>query len=289
MLLSTSTGNLSGKLGLEGTLKSLKEAGFDAFDLSISNLTRGENAPLMQEDYPEFLKALKQTADALGLVCNLAHGAFVPEKYGDEAYNRDSFARTVREMEAAAFLGAPIIVIHPVKDLPKGVDPVTENLRFYRSLIPYCEKYGIKVAVENIFEYDALRKRQKPCGIGTSRQLAAFVDLLGCDWFTICLDVGHAAINGEEPQDAVRILGKRIGCVHIHDNDFVNDSHTVPYLGRFNWDAICKAFAEIGYEGDFTSEASAYETFFPRELIPAALRLEASVFRYLMARIDSYR
>ena len=289
MLLSTSTGYIAKTLGLEGSLKAIKNAGFEAYDFSVSSLTKGDDAPLMQENYMDFLRPLKQTADDLGLVCNQSHGTFPPEKYGDEEYNKQTFARIIREMEAAAFMGAPFIVIHAVKPLPKEVDAIAENLRFYRSLIPYCQKFGIKVAVENPFEYDELRERRKPCCIGTSEKLAAFMDELGYDWFTVCLDLGHAAINVEDPQDAIRTLGKRIGCVHIHDNDFVNDRHTIPYLGKTNWDEVCKAFAEIGYEGDFTSETCVYEGAFPAELVPAALQLEVAVFRHLMAKIESYR
>lgn len=289
MRLSTSTGNIAARLGLLEALKAIKEAGFEAYDFSLRPLTKTPDSPLMREDYLDFLREVKQTADELGLVCNQAHGTFPPEKYGDEEYNKATFARIVREIEAAAYVGAPVIVIHAVKPLPKEVDAWAENLRFYRSLIPYCEKFGIKVAVENLFEYDDKRERRKPCFIGTSEKLAAFMDELGYDWFTVCFDVGHAAINVEDPEDAIRTLGKRIGCVHIHDNDFVNDRHTIPYLGKTNWDEVCKAFAEIGYEGDFTSEACTYEGSFPAELVPAALQLEVSVFRHLMAKIESYR
>lgn len=91
----------------------------------------------------------------------------------------------------------------------------------------------------------------------------------------------HRGIIGEGGDDHA--------AVRIHDNDFVNDQHTIHYLGRFNRDEVCKAFAEIGYEGDFTSEASAYESYFPAELLPAALRLEASVFRHLIAKIERCR
>ena len=289
MLLSTSTGNIAARLGLLDALKAIKNAGFEAYDFSLRPLTSKPDSPLMREDYMDFLRQVKQTADELGLVCNQAHATFPPEKYGDEEYNQATFARIVREMEAAAFVGAPIIVVHAVKPLPREVDPIAENLRFYRSLIPYCEKYNIKVAVENLFELDPLRDRRKPCCIGTSDKLAAFMDLLDNDWFTVCLDVGHAAINVEDPQDAIRTLGKRIGCVHIHDNDFVNDRHTVPYLGKTDWDEVCKAFAEIGYRGDFTSEACTYEASFPAELVPAALDFEIAIFRHLMAKIESYR
>ena len=289
MLLSTSTGSIAKRLGLLEALAAIKNAGFDAYDFSLRPLTSQPDSPLMREDYLDFLREVKQTADTLGLVCNQAHATFPPEKYGNEEYNQATFARIIREIEAAAFVGAPIIVVHAVKPLPKDVDPIAENLRFYRSLIPYCEKYNIKIAVENLFELDELRDRRKPCCIGTSDKLAAFVDLLDSDWFTVCLDVGHAAINVEDPQDAIRTLGKRISCVHIHDNDFVNDRHTLPYLGKADWDEVCKAFAEVGYEGYFTAETGTFEGSFPAELIPAALQLEVTLFRHLAEIIESYR
>lgn len=289
MRLSTSTGSIAARLGLLEALRAIKNAGFDAYDFSLRPLTKTPDSPLMSDNYLDFLREVKQTADEVGLVCNQAHGTFPPEKYGDEEYNKATFARIVREIEAAAYVGAPSIVIHAVKPLPKEVDAWAENLRFYRSLIPYCEKFGIKIAVENLFERDEKRDRLKPCFIGTSDKLSAFMDELGDEWFTVCFDVGHAAINTEDPEDAIRTLGKKIGCVHIHDNDFVNDRHTIPYLGKANWDEVCKAFAEIGYDGDFTSEACTYEGSFPAELVPAALQLEVAVFRHLMAKIESYR
>lgn len=289
MLLSTSTGYLKRHLSYDEIFQALKNAGFDAYDFSASRETKTPESPLMQDDYLDFLRQVKEAADAAGLVCNQAHATFPPEKYGDEEYNKQTFHRIVREMEAAAYLGAPAIVVHAVKPLPKEVDAWAENLRFYRSLQPYCEKFGIQVAVENLFEYDEKRERRKPCFIGTSEKLAAFVDQLDPKWFTVCLDVGHAAINVEDPEDAIRTLGKRITTVHIHDNDFVNDRHTIPYLGKINWDEVCKAFAEIGYQGDFTSEACVYEGSFPAELLPAALQMEAAVYRHLMQKIESYR
>ena len=288
MRLSASVVAIAGKLGYPEAMRAIKAAGFGAYDFPLRSLTKEPDAPLMREDYPDFLRQVRQAAGEAGLVCSLAHATFPPEKYGDEEYNKATFARIVREIEAAAFLGAPIIVVHAVKPLPKGVDAIAENLRFYRSLIPYSEKYNIKIGVENLFELDELRDRRKPCCIGTSDKLAAFVDLLNDDRFTVCMDVGHAAINVEDPQDAIRTLGKRIGCVHIHDNDFVNDLHTIPYLGKADWDEICKAFAEVGYKGDFTSETG-FVNAFPAELIPAALKFEATIFRHLAEKIENYR
>ncbi len=288
MRLSTSTGSIAKKLGIEDAIRVIKETGFDAFDLSLRELS-GEGTPLTADDYMDFAKKVKDIADGLGIVCNQAHATFPPEKFGDDEYNKKTFERIRREMEVAAFVGAPMIVVHATKPIPKGMDVVEENLRFYRSLIPFCEEYGIKVAVENLFEWDELRERRSPCGIGTSEKLAAFVDMLPKEYFTVCLDIGHAAINIENPEDAIRNLKGRIGCLHVHDNDYVNDRHLVPYLGKADWDEICRALADVGYKGDFTLETVIFEGSFPKELTRDALEFEVKVAKHLINKIESYK
>ncbi len=288
MRLSTSTGYIAKKLGLEGALRAMKKAGFDAYDLSLRELS-GPGCPVAEDNYMEFAKKVKDWADEVGLVCNQAHATFPPERFGDEEYNKNTFERIRREMEVAAFVGAPVIVVHATKPVPKGYDVVEENLRFYRSLIPYAKEYGIKIAVENLFEWDELRERRSPCGIGTSEKLSAFMEKLDSEYFTVCFDIGHAAINIENPEDAIRNLKGKIGCLHIHDNDFVNDRHLIPYLGKADWDEICRALAETGYEGDFTLESCVYEGAFPEELTQDALDFEVKIARYLMNKIESYK
>lgn len=288
MILSTSTGYIAGKHGVIGSLRLLKEAGFDAYDLSLRPLSR-EDGPVAADNYMDFAREIKAAADEIGIVCNQAHATFPPEKFGDEEHNKATFERIRREMEVAAYVGAPIIVVHATKPVPKGYDVVEENLRFYGSLLPYAKEYGIKIGVENLFEYDELRERRKPCGIGTSEKLSAFMELLDPEWFTVCFDIGHAAINVENPEDAIRNLKGKIGCLHVHDNDYVNDQHLVPYLGKTDWEEVCRAFAEIGYDGDFTLESCTFEGKFPAELTLDMLKFEVKVAKYLINKIENYK
>jgi len=288
MRLSTSTGYIKKHHSIENTLRLMKEAGFDAYDLSLRELS-APGEPVAADDYMEFAKKVKAIAEEVGIVCNQAHATFPPEKFGDEEHNKATFERIRREMEVAAYVGAPMIVVHATKPVPKGYDVVAENLRFYNSLLPYAKEYGIKIAVENLFEWDELRERRKPCGIGTSEKLAAFMEKLDPEWFTVCFDIGHAAINVENPEDAIRNLKGKIGCLHIHDNDFVNDRHLVPYLGKVDWNEVMRALAEVGYNGDFTLESCVFEGAFPAELTLDALKFEVSISRHLMDKLESYK
>ena len=66
----------------------------------------------------------------------------------------------VRALESASILGAKNIVVHSL-NVPEGVSFEEYNIEYYKSFIPYCEKFGIHVAVENLFTRDQKRKYLK--------------------------------------------------------------------------------------------------------------------------------
>ena len=77
-----------------------------------------------------------------------------------------------------------------------------------------------------------------------------------------------------------------LGSLHVQDTDFLGDRHTLPYMGKQDWDAICRALADIGYRGDFSFELPKYLAAYPDELLPAALEFAAATGRYLIEKID---
>ena len=55
-------------------------------------------------------------------------------------------------------------------------------------------------------------------------------------------------------EEAIRLLGERIKCTHIHNNFGENDPHLPPDAGNIEWAKVMKAFKDIGYEGPLTLE-----------------------------------
>ena len=90
-----------------------------------------------------------------GLTVTQAHAPF-PSSSGQDARD-DEIMRTIhRSMEAAAFLGAGHIVVHPKQHMPYATHKAQlwkENVAMYRALIPYCEQWGIKVCCENLWQW----------------------------------------------------------------------------------------------------------------------------------------
>ena len=88
---------------------------------------------------------------------------------------------------------------------------------------------------------------------------------------------------GENPQDAIRILGKeRLKALHIHDVDYRADTHTIPYTMKIQWEEVLQALKDIEYDGDFTFETVNFFKGFPIELLQEANDFLCKVGRHMM-------
>ena len=88
----------------------------------------------------------------------------------------------------------------------------------------------------------------------------------------------------------VRALGhERLHSLHVHDNDYRNDSHKIPYLGLIDWNEVAKALGEIDYDGVFTYEAWFLSGAMDEEMAEVALKYMADVARHICDLIDRNR
>ncbi|MBP3329599.1 MAG: sugar phosphate isomerase/epimerase [Clostridia bacterium] len=291
MKIVQQTDVLADRYGIEKALDLIADAGFDGYDYSAFHM-KDDSSPMNGENYMDLAKKIKAKADERGLKCYQAHAPFPSAKKDDKVFNAGIKEKIIRSMEIAAFLGAEMIVVHPMQHLPytMNAEKLYElNMAFYRSLIPYAEKFGIKIAVENMFQGD---KNRDVCFDGVcadGREFKKYIDDLNSSYITGCLDLGHCGLCGREAQDMLRILGaERITCLHIHDNDYFKDKHTLPCTMSMNWDEICKALAEIGYKGHFTFESDNFLKRYDDEFIPTALRFMYDTAKYLVAKIEKY-
>lgn len=282
MKLSVENYGLSERFGEYKAAEIIKDAGFDAFDCSYYG--NRENEKILGDEYREFAENLRKHLDEIGLECNQAHAPFTL-KY-DCNDEEERFLNITHSIESAAILGAKNIIVHSIA-VPKGVDFKEYNIEYYRKFIPYCEKFGINVAVENLFNVDEKRH----CFIGragTAKELTELVEAIDSPYITACVDIGHASVTGNEPEDFITDMSSDIlKALHVQDTDYLSDTHTLPHLGQLNWDKIMKALKKIGYEGDLTFEILSYIGRFPNELIPEALKLAVSVGRRLISIYDN--
>lgn len=258
----------------------IKQAGFDAIDHSY--YYEKECDEILGENYKEYAQNLRAHLDHVGISCNQAHAPFT-FKYGmNTDLSEPKYLNVVRALESASILGAKNIIVHSIS-VPDDVDFEEYNIAYYSSFIPYCEAFNIHVAVENLFKKDV--KRNRLAGkIGSPQELNSIVKKINSPWIVACVDVGHAALTGYEPEDFIsRVDPHILKCLHVQDNDYLGDRHTLPYLANLNWEAIMTALKKSGYEDDLTFEIVTYLQKFPKELIPEALKFAVVIGKHLLS------
>lgn len=178
---------------------------------------------------------------------------------------RESVRQYLGAIELAHDIGATVVVVHPgdLRDARFLSDFTRLSEEALGQLARRAEELGVDLAVENCGPYHAGVDR-------TAAGLVALIEGAGSRRVGACLDVGHAAVNGNL-SDLVRLLGERIIHLHVHDNHGRRDEHLpvgrgtidfgplAPLLPRFGGSAI----AEVVWDA-----AAAAET--PEELLRAA-------------------
>ena len=291
MRLSVETREPALRYGMRRALEMIAEAGFDAVDLSFGKVNPNDD-PLHRPDREGFALSFAAHARELGIGFVQAHAPF-RVKYSDK-FDRTTpaYDDVVRALEFAAAAGIPRVVVHALKTPPDelSLDYCEISRRYYLSLAPYCEKLGVVIAVENLF-YREERTGTYYGLFPTPCMMTEFVRSLNRSadrsCFSVCCDLGHTAVTGLAPEQYIRgMSADLLGSLHVQDTDFLGDRHTLPYMGKQDWVAICRALADIGYRGDFSFELPKYLAAYPDELLPAALEFAAATGRYLIEKIN---
>lgn len=280
MKLSVELYTLAQRFGDFKAVEIAKKAGFDAIDYSY--YYDKECDEVLGDGYKEYAKKLREHLDEVGIFCNQAHAPFT-FKYGMEKnISEQKYLWMVHALESASILGATNIVVHSV-NVPEGVSFEEYNVQYYKSFIPYCEKFGIHIAVENLFNRDTKRKRITG-KLGSPAELNSIVEKINSPWVVACVDIGHAALTGYEPEDFIKGMNPNIlKALHVQDNDYIDDRHILPYTGQLNWEAIMSSLKKADYDGDLTFEIIKYLDRFPDELFSEVLKFSASVGKHLIS------
>lgn len=287
MLISTQTSHAVGRLGFEQGVLTLKNAGYDCLDLSLFEMIRDDSV-YIAGDWKKVVEERKAFADANGIKFNQSHAPF-SFNWADENI-RENIAkpRVEQSLEVSAMMGVDIVVVHPLHWMPylgHEKEAFDLNVAYYKSLVPLARNLGVRVALENMWQREVKRKCICTDVAGFAKDHADLIDAIDSEYVVACLDVGHSSLVGEEAQDTIRFLGHdRLKSVHLHDNDYQGDRHTLPGLGMMNWDEIMKAFDDIKYDGEFTYEADNFLKGFDNDYFPKAVEFMVQTARHLISK-----
>ncbi len=183
-------------------------------------------------------------ADADVIVSCAALGRGLPD--GVSLYAADLGARRaavdlVRAQVAdAAILGATHAYLVP----PKGDDGP--------ALVRFADACGHLAAYASARMVRLCIEQSPGTLLARPGDVLAWLDKTGLATVDLLLDVGHCLLTHESPAVAIRAAGKRLGYVHLDDNDGQGDVHWPLLRGQLSRQALSEVFValnEVGYTG----------------------------------------
>lgn len=263
MKISTEIQSTSRHVGEEKAIELLAKAGFDCWDFSMFEMVRlnWSTMEIIENDHPlngnqwrDFAKKLRHIADECGIECNQSHAPFPSRIVGMDYLKR--------AIECTAIAGGKICIIHPDNN-----SSAEENAKMYNELLPFAKEHGVKIATENMWNWEKDAPTSSPAACSTSEDFCKHIDIVNDPYFVACLDLGHAEMrgSGDGAPNMIRALGSRLQALHIHDNDCLGDSHQIPFSMNIDFGAIAKALKDIDYKGELTLEADRHLNSFSKE------------------------
>lgn len=280
------------RFGSFNAIKMIADAGFDAIDYEMADAFKKKSFQ-SDDEREKYLKELLEEAKRNNIYFNQAHAiTYIPAEDPEESH---FLLKEINKkvIKAASIMDIKTLVVHPVSfgGYIGNEEYVFErNMEYFKELLPYAEKYGVKLACENMWCTDKRKKVSIGSTCSNPYEHAYYVDAMGSEMFVACLDVGHSSLAGREAQDCIRVLGDRLQALHIHDNDYLDDMHTLPGLSEMNWDEITKALADIDYKGDFTMETDHFfDSLDVLEEAVTGMKLAELIGRKMIGKIENYK
>ena len=250
---STEIGSISRIVGEERAVELVAKAGFDAWDFSLYNMWKWDKKnkravvpthPLSSSEYLAFARRLRKIGEDFGIHCNQSHAPHPSVPCGID--------NLLRSIECTAEVGAEICVIHPDNN-----STPEQNAEMYMKLLPYARACGVKIATENMWNWNKALDIAAPAACSSAESFVAHLKAIDDPYFVACLDIGHAEMRGlnSSAVDMIYALGDRLCALHIHDNDRHRDSHQIPGSMNIDFASVASALNNVGYNGYYTLEA----------------------------------
>lgn len=181
------------------------------------------------------------------------HGPFMDLSPGavDPKIAEASLYRYLQVLSFSEILKPEVIVFHSGYERWKYAGNVelwlAQSLKTWRPVLEKAEKFGIKIAIENIVDNEPAHLR-------------LLAEKMGHPLFGLCLDVGHREIFSQlTVGEWVGAMHPYIFELHLHDNRGVNDDHFPIGHGKVDFGRLFKKLCELGVNPVYTIEARSPE------------------------------
>lgn len=277
---------------MEAALRMVKETGYDGVDFPFSIYGSAPGAPMLQENWRDFVREVKRITEGLSLPVVQAHAPW-QQMIGEGFRYEAAWEVYPRCIEACAMLGCTDLIFHPLRQ-PERVDSLSMrqrihdyNVRWFYDLLPAAERWGVTINLENTFDSHHTQKAGDPdYPYTTGEEMVALMNDVGGNHVRLCLDTGHANISGRDIPEMIRLFGRDLATVHLNDNyglitPVYEDLHLFPGSGRIEWAPVFAALREVGFSGALNIEPIAELKRVPDEIRRIHLRAGRETLRFL--------
>ena len=300
MIISTTLNTLN-PLETEGGYPAVKimqmlyDAGFRAVDLCAFRYIAeekqyGSNA-FFSGQWKGWIEELHGFARQHSMIFNQSHNVTY-QYFKENEQTRLLDEMTDRVIEASAMLDIPLTVFHPIA--PPGMEKerkvcLEKNCEYFKRKAETAIRWNMKIGLENMLSNRYFDGTSYHRYCTNTEELLELADKIGMSNVGICYDIGHGHYMSGTPEKDIYALQPYLWALHVHDNDRWNDEHLLPYQGTANWEAVCKALAEIRYQGDLTLEISNAVSRMPEAVQRTALKSACEIAEYLVLRIEDHK
>ena len=253
MKKSISNWSFYGNWNLEQKLRLAKEAGFEGFEIDLT-----EDGPVSLKSSQKDVEAVRALADKAGVkLSGLATGLYwgANGASADETTRKKAAHILQRQLECAHWLGLDAVLVVPAAvgvDFIPGCEVVPYDLAYERAqalvrdAVKTAEKLKVTIGIENVWN----KFLQSPL------EMKSFIDGFQSERVGAYYDVGNSLVNGY-PEHWISILGSRICRIHWKDyrrNVGSADGFVDLLSGDVNWTEVVKALKKTSYKGWVTAE-----------------------------------
>jgi sugar phosphate isomerase/epimerase len=243
---------------IENAVHILEEEGFHCFEYAYEHFKQDD----LRGTVSSKIKNLSDEVSTLSIEASQMHapyGELDSQLASPDEATRSSGIRKAREwLQYASMLGVKVLVFHPACHKSGTASPSGDdwqqskawNREVFAEIGRFGREVGVRVALEN---------RDDPVFGSRLEDLLEIVQI-DPDSLGVCLDTGHANINGFACGRFAIELGEHLIATHIHDNDGRSDQHLLPFVGNIDWDEFLDAIERCHYGGRMIVEVPGSDT-----------------------------
>ncbi|NLU30142.1 MAG: sugar phosphate isomerase/epimerase [Bacteroidales bacterium] len=234
---SLGLGMIKEELSLTDKFKLVKELGFDGVEL---------NSPV-DLNMSEILDAKSKSGIELPTVVNKDHWSS-PLSDPDPAVRKKCIDSVIKSLQEVKEMGGDTVLVVPgvVNEKVSYEQAYITSQQSIRELIPYAEKTGMQIAVENVWNNFLI----------SPVEAKRFIDEINHPLVGWYFDIGNVLRYGW-PEHWIKTLNSRIMKLHIKEfsRELMNskglwEGFNVDLLkGDNNWPVVMKAVREINHQG----------------------------------------